>query len=201
MKKPPIKVSTTTTPPKKRKVSSTVFSKEHPSPHAFKPRDPETGEIDPRINREGKPKNQTTLLSRSLREQLAAPAPKEVAEGLGLGRNASWSACITTYLLRASLSRDTFLQAIEIIGRLTEPKGPQTAIGIAFAEDAETGHVGPKIDVHFVTSDGTGRMSEESQRMCDALDRGESYLPPTVNGTLRPVAKLRTPALMLGCEE
>lgn len=193
MKKPMIKVSTTTTPPRKRKVSSTVFTKEHPSPHAFKPRDPETGEIDPRINREGKPKNQTTLLSRSLRKQLAAPAPKEVAEGLGLERNASWSMCITHYLLRAALSRDTFLQAIEIIGRLTEPKGPQTAIGISFNEDEDTGQAKPTIAVHFTTSDGDGHMSEESQQMCDALDRGESYLPPPV--------KMKTPALMLGCEE
>lgn len=198
MKEPPIKVSTS--PRKKRTIPRTAFSKSNPSPNAFKPRNPETGEIDPRINTTGKPKNHTTLLSRTLREQLASPAPAEVAAGLGLGLNSSWSQCITHYLLRASLSRDTFLQAIEIIGRLTEPKGPSTAIGITFNEDEDTGQPMPKIDVHFVTG-VDGRMSEESQRMCDALDRGESYSPPPAIDAPRRVAEMRTPALMLGCEE
>lgn len=197
MEKQPIKV-VSAAPRKKRKVSAACYSKEHPSPHAFKKTD-ETGMVDPRINTTGKPKNQTTLLSRSLREQLASPAPKEVAAGLGLGRNASWSQCITSYLLRAALSRDTFLQAIEIIGRLTEPKGPSTAIGIAFNEDAETGEPAPRITVAFTTSDGDGHVSEESQRMIDALERGEPL--PSVVDPPRRVAELKTPALMLGCEQ
>ncbi len=66
---------------------------------ALKPRDPETGEIDPRINLSGKSKHEDALLSRGLKVQLAARAPDAVALAAKLPVGSSWSQVLQQRIL------------------------------------------------------------------------------------------------------
>jgi hypothetical protein len=101
----------------------------------------------------GKPKTHR-LLSKTIRAMLSDPAPLAVAQAFGLGRNASWSQCISARLCRQAVAGS--LEAARLIGVLSEGVNPRTNLfGFDDEFDVETA---PKIcEVVFVESDGNGR--------------------------------------------
>jgi hypothetical protein len=144
MKKPKQKKAASIELASRKKKSANATSFKPGNAHAFKPG--ESGNVG------GKPK-QHKLLSRTLRTMLSDPAPSDVSQAFGLGRNASWSACICVRLIRSAVSGD--LDAARLIGLLTEGQNPRSFDPLVF--DQDSANVPPIFEVVFVDANGDGQ--------------------------------------------
>ena len=137
-KKPaPIVVNVDVTKKRKKNLARTAYSKENPSPHAFKP-----GESG---NPGGKSRLIDHLLSTKLRIALCDRAPDAVAEGFNLSPGASWAMCIARRLLIMAVRGD--LSAVQLIHAATE--GTNSKISIDFPDAA---NVPPLFEIVFVNA-------------------------------------------------
>jgi hypothetical protein len=139
---------------RKKVVPRTAYSKEHPSPYAFKP-----GESG---NSAGKKKSETRLLSKALNAYLSDRAPEEVARSLGLPSNApgehynySWALCLGRRILNKAMIAEPW--AVDAIIKLTEPVHARLDLG--FGGEGEAPQI---MELVFVEADGDGRISKES---------------------------------------
>jgi hypothetical protein len=138
----PIVVNVDTTKKRTKTLARTAYSKENPSPHAFKP-----GESG---NPGGKPRNVDQLLSKTLRVALCDRAPDEVAEGFHLPRGASWAQCLTRRLLIMAVRGD--LQAMREIREATE------GLKVHASLDVPDPNIPPPLfELVFIESNGDGR--------------------------------------------
>jgi hypothetical protein len=122
-----ITVEPTKKKPRKKVISPTAFSKENPSPIAFKP--------GVSGNPSGRTKDEHRLLSRSIRAQLSARAPDEVCLHFKLPRRSSCSQCLAAALVKMALRGD-----INALREIREaPEGPKSAFQFG-APDGGYGH-------------------------------------------------------------
>jgi hypothetical protein len=164
--------------PRKKNPPRTAYSKENPSPHAFKP-----GQSG---NPSGKSKNMNTLLSHGLRSDLADRASNEECTKAGLPAGCSNSQVIRARLMIIAKKGDPAqtLAAIREIRELTEYKGGTSVnVGIAFGANGEPVPTErPRLRVFFLASDGAGSISPETQAKITALealkDAGVEEVPP-----------------------
>lgn len=141
---------------RKRRPPSTAYSKERPSPHAFK-----AGQ--PSANPGGKPRHHR-LLSRTARADVARRAPNEVARALGLPCGSSWGQCLIRSLLRAGVRGD--LTAARLLFEYTEGAPPQRGAVAADGEYDESGEGRPPlIQVNFVSPEFTAEQSGTGPRI------------------------------------
>jgi hypothetical protein len=142
-KKPaPVVLNVDVSKKRKKRPPRTAYSKENPSPHAFKP-----GESG---NPGGKAHHADALLSKSLRVALADRAPAEVTQGFNLPSTASWSQVIARKLLILAIRGD--LQAVAEIRALTEVAKVHASLDVN-----DPGAAPPLIEICFVESNGDGR--------------------------------------------
>jgi hypothetical protein len=136
--------------PRKRTVPNTAYSKDNPSPFAWKP-----GESG---NSAGKKRNETRLLSRACNVYLADRAPSEVSKALGLPSTASWAQCLARRLMNLAVRGEQW--AYDQLARLTEPMRARLDVyGNSFdSEDAETP---PLMRIAFIRSDGNGNVCQD----------------------------------------
>ena len=136
--------------PRKKVVPRSAFKKGERTPHQFKP--------GVSGNPTGRAKNDLKLVTKSLREQLSTRAPNDVAKSLGLPVGASWAQCTAAALLRGAVSGDT--QASRLLIEMTEGRAPQSlSLGGMDGEPLFGNPTDrPFIHVHFVESDGDGRL-------------------------------------------
>lgn len=148
-----------TKPRKKSKPRPTAYSKEHPSPFAFKPG--QSGSPG------GKPKSgEKRLLSKAIRTFLSDMAPDELAKGLGLPANShdgkryqySMAQCLGRNLIVRSLRGESW--AASLVVQLVEPQNSRLTIGGFDGEDGE--ECGKILELVMVSSDGNGNISKES---------------------------------------
>ncbi|HEV2484115.1 MAG TPA: hypothetical protein VGT08_01170 [Terracidiphilus sp.] len=139
---------------RKKVVPRTAYTKEHPSPYAFKP-----GESG---NSAGKKKSETRLLSKALNAYLSDRAPEEVAKSLGLPPNApgehynySWALCLGRRILNKAMLAEPW--AVDAIIKLTEPV--HTRLDLGFGGESDSSQI---MEVVFVESDGDGRISKKA---------------------------------------
>jgi hypothetical protein len=164
--------------PRKKNPPRTAYTKENPSPHAFKP-----GQSG---NPSGKSKNMNTLLSHGLRGDLADRASNEECTKAGLPAGCSNSQVIRARLMIIAKKGDPAqtLAAIREIRELTELKGGTSVnVGIAIGANGEpVSTEGPRLRVFFIESDGNGGISPETQAKITALealkDAGVEEVPP-----------------------
>ena len=162
----------------KRKAPSTAYSKENPSPYAFKPGN--------NANPSGKSKNVNTLLSHGLRGDLSDRASNEECTKAGLPAGSSNSQVIRARLMIIAKKGDPAqtLAAIREIRELTEYKGGSlTAVQVNIGADGlPVSTESPKMRVFFIESDGNGGISPETQAKITALealrDAGVEDVPP-----------------------
>lgn len=158
---------------RKRTAPRSAFSKDRPSPAAFKPG--ESGCPG------GKPK-EGKLLSRSIRVALADRCPKAICEQLGMSEFSSWAQVLAQALLRQALRGDT--SATKLILEASEYRtGMGFAVEFGEGESSER----PVLNVVFTSSDGNGSLSEESRRMLASVEEqfsDDALDPRTINGRL-----------------
>jgi len=162
-KKPaPIVVNVDGTKKRMKKLARTAYSKENPSPHAFKP-----GQSG---NPGGKPRLVDHLLSKTLRVALCDRAPDEVAKGFSLPSGSSWAQCIARKLIYMAVRGD--LQAMREIREATE--GTRVHASIDFPDPAA---VPPVVEIVFIEANGDGRSAP------GITIEAESAAPPALTAT------------------
>jgi hypothetical protein len=127
---------------RKRRAPSTAYSRQHPSPHAFKP-----GESG---NPGGKPRLMDHLLSQKLRVALCDRAPDAVCEALALPHHSSWAQCIARKLIYMAVRGD--LQAMREIREATEGLKVHASLDLPDPDNAP-----PVFEVVFIEANGDGR--------------------------------------------
>jgi hypothetical protein len=105
-----ITVEPTKKKPRKKVIPSTAYSKDNPSPAAFKP--------GVSGNPSGRPKDENRLLSRSIRVHLSARASDEVCLHFKLPKRSSSSQCLAAALVKMALRGD--INAFREIREATE---------------------------------------------------------------------------------
>jgi hypothetical protein len=105
---------------KARRAPAHLYSKENPSPHAFKPG--ESGNLGGR----GGAKDPYKLVSRAMRSRLNAPAPHDVARAAGLPPNASWAQVLGNTLVDMAIFHKD-LAAARLVLEYCDAPMPRTA--------------------------------------------------------------------------
>jgi len=141
-KSAPIVVNVDVAKKRKKKLARTTYSKENPSPHAFRP-----GESG---NPGGKPRLVDQLLSKTLRVALCDRAPDAVCETLNLPLHASWAQCVARRLIYSAVKGD--LQAIREIREATEGTRVHASLDLPDPNTAL-----PVFELVFIEANGDGR--------------------------------------------
>jgi hypothetical protein len=144
--------------PRKKTVPKTAYTKDNPSPFAFKP-----GESG---NSAGKKRNETRLLSKALNVFLSDHAPDDLAKAMGLPPNTadgahyrySHAQCLAKRILNLALRGESW--AVSEISRLTEPVNARLGV-FGFDGEGEEAR-SPIFELVMVSADGDGRISKES---------------------------------------
>ncbi len=144
--------------PRKKTVPKTAYTKENPSPFAFKP-----GESG---NSAGKKLNETRLLSKALTVFLSDHCSDELAKAVGLPPNTadgkgyrySTAQALARRVLNLALRGEPW--AVAEIVRLTEPVNARLGV-FGFSGEGEEER-SPIMELVMVSADGDGRISKES---------------------------------------
>lgn len=129
-------------PQRRKNPPSTAYSRENPSPHAFKAGGPSASP--------GGKAGKYRLLSRALRARLDARMPDDVAKALHLPPGSSWAQGLAASLMNAGIRGD--INAVKLIGDLSGDAVRhhlELGIGEGFDEDGEPISSTPLLEVHF----------------------------------------------------
>ena len=162
----------------KKNLPRTAYSKENPSPYAFKP-----GHSG---NPSGKSPMEAHLLSKKTLARLNERAPAAWCKSAGLPLTSSKAECLAEWgeNTAARLLQQGDLDGLRWLASITEPKGGTSVnVGVAIGAGGDAAQLqGPAMRVFFIESDGNGGISPETQAKITAIealrDAGVEDVPP-----------------------
>ncbi|WP_371417478.1 DUF5681 domain-containing protein [Granulicella sp. S190] len=99
-------------------------------------------------NPSGRPKDENRLFSKALRARLSHPAPLEVCEAVGLGRNTTWAEILALSTIKRAVRGDS--ACLNAIIAVTEPNTSRRGELDLMDLDGEPIGAAPELHVHLV---------------------------------------------------